>query len=351
MNQVTQKVTTLVNLVNGIVDTTYRIIEVISRNKVVKKVIYLVGASIFGWSLRYGAITSETPIIQPQKTPTVVVQHNKAQPGQEMKNSRKTSSSVTKIVDIVGGDSNSDKDNADSDTCEATIDSTSDSESSTTQTGKTHAFVDPPGFPSRPRTRENTKWFQESQSKPLPSGSEADSSDNSQANDKKTKSEIKTEFDYRLDRNGDPILLIPDTGPLASGIIDVVYRQTKTHLHHAPELGIKLPSDFDIAKYKARSTAGRLQYATEKVPRETIIVYQNKIAEAISEPVISVPGFAGKQKTDVKIKIKLMPQAKGALLSVIDKRNNHVTTYFVTKRQLDNLKNDNFWVLQGQKFY
>ena len=40
-----------------------------------------------------------------------------------------------------GGNSNSDKDNADSDTCKSTIDSTSDSESSTTQTGKAEAFV------------------------------------------------------------------------------------------------------------------------------------------------------------------------------------------------------------------
>ena len=128
-------------------------IEIIYRNKVVKKVTYLVEVSIFAWLLRYGGdITAETPTIQPQKTPTGVLQQNKDQPGQEMKNSRKTSSSVTKIVDLVGGDSNSDKDNADSDTCEATIDSTSDSESSTTQTGQAEAFVrDLPDYsPMRP---------------------------------------------------------------------------------------------------------------------------------------------------------------------------------------------------------
>ena len=101
---VIKKITTLVNLVNGVIDKTYQIIEVIYQNKVVKKVIYLVGVSIFALLLRFGGnIASETPTIQPQKTPTGVVQQNKAQPGQEMKNSSKTSASVTKIVNIVGG--------------------------------------------------------------------------------------------------------------------------------------------------------------------------------------------------------------------------------------------------------
>ncbi len=78
-----------------------------------------------------------------------------------------------------------------------------------------------------------------------------------------------------------------------------------------------------MAESRNKSNPGRIRYATETVPREIISAYQNKIGKAIIPPVISTPGFEGRQKTKVSVKIKMEPHGKAllSLLSVIDKRN------------------------------
>jgi hypothetical protein len=64
-------------------------------------------------------------------------------------------------------------------------------------------------------------------------------------------------------------------------IVEVNHEHTKTHLHHACELGIKLPNDFDIVHHMEPSNEERIGYANEKVKSETIIDYQNKIGKTM----------------------------------------------------------------------
>jgi hypothetical protein len=49
------------------------------------------------------------------------------------------------------------------------------------------------------------------------------------------------------------------------------YDQTAFHLHHAPEMEIQLPKNFNLEKYKSMAKPEKIKYAKENVPRETII--------------------------------------------------------------------------------
>lgn len=118
--------------------------------------------------------------------------------------------------------------------------------------------------------------------------------------EEEVKSEVKIDFDFVSDQKGDPILLIPDNKPLLADkdrFIKVDHEQTKTHLHHAEDLGINLPDDFDMNHYENLDREGRIDYANQNVPRETIIECQNEIGKALTEDnPTHVDGFIGKYK-------------------------------------------------------
>lgn len=89
-----------------------------------------------------------------------------------------------------------------------------------------------------------------------------------------------------MDSNGKPTLLVPNIDPLTpkergKSLQRVEYDQTGTHLQHAGELGITLPPSFDMHAYLKMNKADRLAYANTHVSPETIIAYQNAIANSM----------------------------------------------------------------------
>jgi len=145
--------------------------------------------------------------------------------------------------------------------------------------------------------------------------------------EKEVKSEVKIAFDFVSDQKGDPILLILDNNSLLADkdrFIKVDHEQTKTHLHHAEDLGINLPYDFDMNHYKNLDREGRIDYANQNVPRETIIECQNEIGKALTEDNLThVDGFIGKYKKDADFKIN----TKKEIISVVKEQGQHISSF------------------------
>ena len=66
------------------------------------------------------------------------------------------------------------------------------------------------------------------------------------------KLQVDLDFPYEYDDNGNPTLLVPNIGRARRKrpYTKVEFDQTASHMHHAPDLGIVLPQDFDMAKYR-----------------------------------------------------------------------------------------------------
>jgi hypothetical protein len=122
------------------------------------------------------------------------------------------------------------------------------------------------------------------------------------------------------------VLLIPDNNPFLKDkdkFIKVDHGQTKTHLHHANDLGINLPDNFNRNDSAKLDREGRIEYADKHVPRETIIEYQNEIGKAMTvDDPTDVDGFVGKYKKDADFKIS----NKKRLISVVSERGKHIST-------------------------
>lgn len=106
----------------------------------------------------------------------------------------------------------------------------------------------------------------------------------------------------------------------------IEYDQTDTHLHHASDLDIQLPSDFDMAKYRDLTPEGKLKYANEKVSPALVVEYQNAIGKSLRSRSdlnpISIPEFAGKlpypYETELTVEMNCKPNAtKPHLLGMI----------------------------------
>ena len=116
------------------------------------------------------------------------------------------------------------------------------------------------------------------------------------------KLQVDIDFPYKYDANGNPTLLVPNIGRARTkrAYTKVDFDQTASHMHHARIWVLYYPQSFDMAKYEQLDRAGRIEYAKQKLPQETIIKYQNEIGKSMS-PVFSantksVPGFAGVRK-------------------------------------------------------
>ena len=166
--------------------------------------------------------------------------------------------------------------------------------------------------------------------------------------EEEVKSKVKIDFDFVSDQKGDPILLIPDNNPLLADkdrFIKIDHEQTKTHLHHAEDLGINLPDDFDMNHYENLDREGRIDYANQNVPRETIIECQNEIGKALTEDnPTHVDGFIGKYKKDADFKINTQKK----IISVVSEQGQHISTYSVTPNKLPRIVKDGFWIWKNR---
>lgn len=163
------------------------------------------------------------------------------------------------------------------------------------------------------------------------------------------------DFQYQYDSNGNPTLLIPNTGRLRKKRTHtkVEFDQTAVHIHHAPDFGISLPAKFDMNKYLSLDRAGRLDYANKSLPRETIINYQNEIGKSlcsifnIGGKTILVPGFAGKQKIGTELTIEQKPNGRN-MLGIIREDGTHISSYSLEFPELEKLLKNDFWVLRDR---
>jgi len=166
--------------------------------------------------------------------------------------------------------------------------------------------------------------------------------------EEEVKSEVKIDFDFVSDQKGDPILLIPDNNSLLADkdrFIKVDHEQTKTHLHHAEDLGINLPDDFDMNHYENLDREGRIDYANQNVPCETIIECQNEIGKVLTENnPTHVDGFIGKYKKDADFKINTQKK----IISVVSEQGQHISTYSVTPNKLRRIVKDGFWIWKNR---
>jgi hypothetical protein len=129
------------------------------------------------------------------------------------------------------------------------------------------------------------------------------------------------------------------------------FDQTASHIYHTQDFGIVLQQGFDMAKYKRLYKAGRIEYAKQKLPRETIINYQNAIGKSMS-PIFgvntkSLPGFAGVRKQDTELTIQ-STKPNTNILGIIREDGMHISSFFITDDKLKTMVNNDFWVLKDR---
>jgi len=128
----------------------------------------------------------------------------------------------------------------------------------------------------------------------------------------------------------------------------VEYDPTASHLHHANEFGIQLPTSFDMKKYMLMNKQDRIQYAKQNVSRETIISYQNAIG-MVMKPTFGITtrpvrGFAGIRKEPIGLVIKDIPNSENYYLSVIRNDRIHISSYPIKSKKLGEIVQDDFWL-------
>ena len=169
---------------------------------------------------------------------------------------------------------------------------------------------------------------------------------------------VLVNFEYVKDSNGNPTLLVPNIDSTRKdkgrSLNRVEYDQTASHLHHASEMGIQLPKNFNLKKYELMSKLKKIKYAKKNVPRETIIFFQNACAMAMSPTdgtkTLSLRGFAGIRKENVGMVIQSIPNSEDQYLSVIRSDGTHVSSYPVSPEKLIKIVQDDFWVWQDRNF-
>ena len=162
---------------------------------------------------------------------------------------------------------------------------------------------------------------------------------------------LPVNFEYVKDSNGNPTLLVPNIGRARNkrDYTKIDFDQTASHIHHAPDFGIVFPQGFDMAKYQGLDRAGRIEYTKQKLPRETIINYQNEIGKSMS-PIFgvntkSVPGFAGVRRQDTELTIQ-STKPNTNILSIIREDGMHISSFLITDDKLKTIANNDFWVLK-----
>ena len=131
-----------------------------------------------------------------------------------------------------------------------------------------------------------------------------DSDSETEENQSEIKPKFQVDFDYELDQNGKPILIIP----MKDGSIRrVEFDQTRDKWYHEDLFpDIVAPDGFDNQAVRDLEYSDRLAYLRENIPDESVIELQNKIGKTLSDPkTISTPGLLGKYKKEGTVDINM----------------------------------------------
>lgn len=136
-------------------------------------------------------------------------------------------------------------------------------------------------------------------------------------------------------------------------IID--HEQTLTHIHHASELGITLPANFDVELYKSKNREERIQYAKDFLSIETITRYKYTLAKGLIDiglpgTFISTGGEDGKFHELCEIRLQQINKREFKLSTIGRRDGIHRTSFVITAKKAKKLATDNppFWVLRDQ---
>lgn len=147
----------------------------------------------------------------------------------------------------------------------------------------------------------------------------------------KSPGKFQVDFDFELDQNGKPTLIIP----IKDGTIRrIEFDQTRNKWYHADLFpSISAPDGFNNRAVRDMKYPDRLAYLRANIPDKSVIELQNQIGKSLSDPEnISVPGFLGKHKSEGTIDINM----ESGLVSFTDKGSNKHRT--IVRMPLDTIK-------------
>jgi hypothetical protein len=149
---------------------------------------------------------------------------------------------------------------------------------------------------------------------------------------------FEVDFDFELDENGNPTLIIP----MKDGSIRrIEFDQTRDKWYHEDLFpNISAPDGFDNQAVRDLKYSDRLAYLRENIPDKNVIELQNEIGKSLSHPkIISVPGFLGKYKIEGTVDINM----QSGLVSFTDGvTNKHRTIVKMSPERIQKLAKDGF---------
>nr|UXN44454.1 hypothetical protein [Navicula tsukamotoi] len=163
-----------------------------------------------------------------------------------------------------------------------------------------------------------------------------------------------TEFKYKFDSNGNPIIIVPNhrlNNPIKLKEFYVEFDQTASHIHHIEDFQIYLPSYFDVYSYKRLSKTARIAYAKKTLSREKIIEYQHRIAQELSGDYSPNAehrrGWWGKERWPAGGIIIEKYSEDIFTVNVVNSRGLHISSHRANKFFINNLRNNNYWIWSG----
>lgn len=167
-----------------------------------------------------------------------------------------------------------------------------------------------------------------------------DSDSETEENECQIKPPGKFDFDFELDENGNPTLIIP----MKDGSIRrIEFDQTRDKWYHEDLFpNISAPDGFDNQAVRDLKYSDRLAWLRENIPDKNVIGLQNEIGKSLSHPkIISVPGFLGKYKIEGTVDINM----ESGLVSFTDGvRNKHRTIVKMSPERIQKLAKDGFHI-------
>ena len=195
----------------------------------------------------------------------------------------------------------------------------------------------------KPESLEQTEkrvFDMDKQIKKLEEVTDSDSETEKEKSEDKSPKKFNVDFDFELDKNGKPLLIVP----MRDGSIRrVAFDQTRDKYYHEDLFpDITTPDGFDNKAVRKLEYSDRLAYLRENIPDESVIELQNEIAKSLIHPkTVPVPGFLGKYKIKDTLDINT---DLGIVSFTDDKTNKHRTIVQMSPEHIKKLVKDRFHI-------